>query len=149
MKPPNPREYVSDPAKRAADIINGFIHFVPWDELKNKFLAIRLSDGGSDGTLYDSKLDAVRHQSDEKLCAYVAFRNCAAGTNAIEMERFLKWNRDAYDAGMRLPDPDHRTGGPEAFPTVQQYDSLRTRHLDHIFAHGAFDLSAFISQRQN
>lgn len=142
MLPPNPREFVSDAAKRCADIVNGYISFVPWDELKHKFIAIRLSDGGSDGTLYDSKRDAVRHQSDEKLCAYIAFRNLAGGMNPIEAERYLKWNRDAYDAGMRLPDPDHQSGGPDPFPTVDQYDSLRKSHVHSILAK-AIDLSQF------
>jgi hypothetical protein len=128
MKPPNPREPVEDAAKRCADIVNSFLAFVPWDELKNKWLAIRLIDGGHDGTLYDSKRDAVRHQSDEKLCCYISYRNCAAGISAIEAQRFLDFNRAAYDAGFRLPDPDDVTGGPDLFMPFGQYDDWRIYH---------------------
>lgn len=95
-----------------------------WDELKDKWMAIRLSDGGYDGSLYDSKRDAVRRQSDEFLCAYLCFRNMMSGVTPREMEIFLKWNRDAYDAGFRLPDPDDICGGPEVIMTTPRYDQI-------------------------
>ena len=100
----------SDAAKRASDNINAFRTFVPWDELKHKWMAVRLSDGGYDGTLYDSKVEAVKHQSNEFLCAYVAFKNLVGGATPKDMELFLKFNRDAYDAGFRLPDPSAQNG---------------------------------------
>jgi hypothetical protein len=118
---PKVRGY-SDEAKRASDIVNSYRTFIPWDELRNKWLAIRLSDGGHDGTLYDSKRDAVRHQLDEFLCAYVCFRNLIGGSTPKEMELFLKFNRDAYDAGFRLPDPDADSGGPEVLMTTALRD---------------------------
>lgn len=122
MKPPNPREYVSDAAKRCADIVNGYLSYVPADEIRTKWVAIRLADGGSDGNLYDSKQDAVRHQSDEKLCAYISYRNCMGGITPLEAEKYLQWNRAAYDMGARLPDPDDKTGGPDLFASTTQYD---------------------------
>jgi hypothetical protein len=112
----------SDAAKRASDIVNSYIAFVPWEELRTKVIAIRLSDGGYDGNLYDSKREAVRHQSDEFLCAYVFFRNLMGGASPREMEIFLKWNRDAYDAGFRLPDPMEVNGGPDLIMTTGRYD---------------------------
>lgn len=122
MDHPNPREHVSDAGKRASDIINSYLVFTPWDEIKGKWVAIRLSDGGSDGTLYDSKRDAVRHQSDEFLCAYVSYRNMMQGCTPHEMDRFLEFNRKAYDAGFRLPDPDAQSGGPDLYQSVSDYD---------------------------
>ena len=122
--PPDP---FSDDAKRASDIVNSYLSFIPFDELKNKWLAIRLSDGGYDGNLYDSKADAVRHQSDEFLCAYVCFRNLIGGATPREMEIFLRFNRDAYDAGFRLPDPDARSGGPDVLATTAQLDYYRNQ----------------------
>lgn len=122
MKAKNPRENVSDAAKRCADIVNSYLHFIPADEIRNKYVAIRLSDGGSDGVLYDSKRDAVRHQSDEKLCAYVCYRNCMGGITPFEAQKFLDWNRAAYDMGARLPDPDDQHGGPDLFASVGQHD---------------------------
>jgi len=114
----------SDAAKRASDIVNSYRSFVPWEELQNKWLAIRLSDGGYDGNLYDSKRDAVRCQLDEFLCAYVCYRNLVGGSTPKEMEIFLKWNRDAYNAGFRLPDPDEPSGGPDVLMTTAQHDYL-------------------------
>jgi hypothetical protein len=124
--PPTPRA-PSDAAKRASDIINAYRVFVPWDELKTKWLAIRLSDGGYDGNLYDSKRDAVRHQLDEFLCAYVCFKNLAGGARPSEMELFLKFNRDAYDAGFRLPDPDDQFGGRDVLMTTALRDFYRSQ----------------------
>ena len=122
--PPDP---FSDDAKRASDIVNSYLSYIPFDELKNKWLAIRLSDGGYDGNLYDSKRDAVRHQLDEFVCAYVCFRNLMGGATPKEMEIFLRFNRDAYDAGFRLPDPDGQTGGPEVLMTTAQHDFYRNQ----------------------
>lgn len=127
MADSHPHEKWSDAAKRASDIVNGYIAFMAWDELVHKWIAIRLSDGGHDGTLYDNKRDAVRHQSDEFLCAYVAMRNLVGGATPRDMEIFLKWNRDAYDAGFRLPDPMEVNGGPEVIMTTPRYDNLRNR----------------------
>jgi hypothetical protein len=115
----------SDAAKRASDIVNSYITFMPPEELKNKWVAIRLHDGGYDGTLYDSKQDAVKHQLDEFFCAYVCFRNLLAGAKPRDMELFLKFNRDAYDAGFRLPDPESATGGREVLMTTALRDYYR------------------------
>lgn len=123
----NPGTSVVDPSlvdagKRASDIVNGYRTFVDWEELRYKWVAIRLSDGGHDGTLYDSKADAVKHQLHENLCAYVCFANLVGGSDPYEMAIFLQFNRDAYDSGMRLVDPDSATGGPEALITTGQRD---------------------------
>ncbi len=120
-------EIYSDEARRASDIINAYVAFMDRDELRQKWIAIRLSDGGYDGTLYESKRDAVKHQIDEYLCAYVSFRNLQQGTSPREMEVFLRFNRDAYDHGFRLPDPDSNTGGPEVLMTTQQMDFYRNQ----------------------
>lgn len=134
----SPKIY-SDAARRCADIINQFVSTMSWDEVKHKWVAIRLSDGGFDGTLYDSKRDAVRHQTDEFKCAYIAFRNLPMGATAKEAEIFLDYNRRAYDAGFRLPDPDHVTGGPDLFLPTEQYDNLRAQHVK-------FDVQRIIAQ---
>jgi hypothetical protein len=68
------------------------------------WMAIRLSDGGSDGIFYDRRADAVRHQLHEKLCAYVKIPPGAMTPKEAEM--FLGYHRALYDAGFRLPDPE-------------------------------------------
>lgn len=115
------QEY-SDAARRAADNVNALLVFWNIDEIRNKFMAVRLSDGGYDGTLYDTKRDAVRHQTNEFQCAYVCFRNLLNGVSYREMEIFLKFNRDAYDKGFRLADPDDAHGGRDVLMTTAAHD---------------------------
>lgn len=68
------------------------------------WVAIRLSDGGSDGVVYDRREDAVRHQLHEHQCAY--FLLPVIPVTPFECEVFLKYNRQLYDAGLRMGDPD-------------------------------------------
>lgn len=91
---------ISDDGRRAADAIN--VHRVAG--AVGRFVAIRLSDGGSDGQAYDTKADAVRHQLHERQCAYVCVPPAPA--TAAEMTRYLQLHREAYDAGYRFSDPD-------------------------------------------
>lgn len=65
------------------------------------WVAVRLSDGGSDGHLYRSKADATRHQLHERQCAYI----CLGPDMKIgELHRYLELNEQVYDAGGRLAD---------------------------------------------
>jgi hypothetical protein len=116
---------LKDAGKRASDAVNCYITFQPWDELRRKWIAIRLSDGSSDGVLYDTKRDAVRHQLHEMQCAYVAFINLPGGSSPRDMSIFLAFCRDAYEAGFRLPDPDAQTGGLDVLMTSGQRDYYR------------------------
>lgn len=104
---------IIDAAKRASDIVNKAVLGNAFDMVSHKWIAIRLADGGSDGVLYDTRRDAVRRQSDEFQCAYVALRNLRQGAQPEQMARFLQFSRDAYDAGFRLTDPDAPAGGAE------------------------------------
>lgn len=112
---------VDDSAKRALDVIRGMVTFTSWDTRvrDTPYVALRLSDGGSDGVMYQTKRDAVRHQLHETLCAYFSFRNAPNGFSSVrDAAVFLAWNRAAYDAGMRMPDPDDAAGGQDlAMPT--------------------------------
>lgn len=74
------------------------------------WIAVRLSDGGSDGNLYPSKGDAVRHQLVREQCAYI--RIPPTGMNPAEAENQLKWVRALYAAGMDLADPDLQVQQP-------------------------------------
>ena len=121
------KEFI-DAGKRASDIINGLITAHPWDDIKDKFVAIRIGDGSSDGVIYDTKADAVRHQSHEQQCAYVGFRNLVGGATPKEMAIYLKFNRDAYKAGMRLIDPDNqRNPVQDLLIPAKGYDEMRNR----------------------
>lgn len=110
----------TDAARHASDAVNLHISAIGFDAV-GKWVAIRLSDGRNPGnTLYDSRLDAVRHQSDEKLFAYVAIP--PSGLNVCAAESFLKTNRMLYDAGFRLADPDDVHGGKQVIPRLTRED---------------------------
>lgn len=107
----------SDAAKRISDAT--MLHWVALHWACTKYwVAFRLEDGRSpdNNTLYDSKRDAVRHQSDEFLSMYVKLH--PGGHNVCETEAMLKFTRQAYLNGYRLPDPDHRHGGPDLIPRI-------------------------------
>lgn len=69
-----------------------------------KWLAVRLSDGSSDGIPYDSRPEAIRHQFHEQLCCYLQVT--PDGITPSDAYRFIRLNRALYDAGYRLADPD-------------------------------------------
>lgn len=69
-----------------------------------RWLAIRLSDGGSDGVPYDSRRDAILHQLHESLCAYVKIPK--DNMPEVEAIRWLEIQRQLYDNGLRMIDPE-------------------------------------------
>lgn len=112
----------SDAARHACDAVNLHISALGFDAC-GKWVALRLRDGRSDDALYDSKQDAVRHQSDEKLCAYVCIP--PNGMTECRAESFLTTMRKLYDAGWRLTDPDAKNGGPDLIPRSSIEDQTR------------------------
>jgi len=106
---------VDDAAKRAYDQVRLRAVFTDWGTRMNSpYMAIRLSDGDSDGVMYESKLTAVRHQLHERQCAYFSFRHAPDGfASPRDAAVFLAFHRAAYDNGFRLPDPDDTHGGPD------------------------------------
>ncbi len=128
---------VDDAAKRFYDVVQNTVVHNDWDTLTHyPYLAVRLSDGGSDGKLYATKQEAVRHQLHEQLCAYYSFRNAPTGFSALPMKGwreaaiFLAFNRAAYDAGFRLVDPDHFNGGPDlVMPSSSEHLHNQLRRL--------------------
>jgi hypothetical protein len=110
----------TDAAKRVSDAVN--LHMLAsdagwaWENVRGQFMAFRLEDGRSDGTLYPTKLDAVRHQYDEFTCMYLKLH--AGGMSVCEAEIMLKIHRQAYSNGFRLADPDHKSGGRDIIPRM-------------------------------
>lgn len=104
---------LTESGKRASDVINEIRAHHTWDELRMKWVAIRLSDGSSDKVLYDTRADCVKHQTHEQYCWYVAFRGLAGGANPRECAIMLLFYREAYEAGFRGTDPDAPHGGSD------------------------------------
>lgn len=108
--------------------INGRITFYgPW-ELRSKWMAFRLSDGTGPGDVFDTKLQAVRHVSNELYYCFFTFARALGGVNPRDMQIFLNMSRAAADsAHVRLADPDHKTGGLDAFRSVDMHDQIMGR----------------------
>lgn len=96
----NPLFTYSDAARRCAGIVNDAVG----EGYRGWWLAIRLSDGGSDGVIYEHRAAAIYHQLHETLCAYVQVP--WDGMSLREADFFLKFHRDCYDKGFRLIDPE-------------------------------------------
>lgn len=115
---------VSDAARRMSDTVNGVLTFHSRDwEIKDCWMAFRLSDGGSDGVVYDSRRAAIDHQVHETLCAYFSFRNVGSA-NPRDCQIFLDMHRAAYDAGMRLAEPE----APQLIVPTGYHDFLTGRN---------------------
>ena len=87
-----------------------------------KWIAVRMSDGKTDGNIYDTKSDAIRHQLHEFQCAYIKVP--LGGMPASHATRFLAVNRKLYDAGARIADPDAEVIMPY---TKEEYTNIFTR----------------------
>lgn len=113
-------ERFSDASKRCADWYQ--LHRMA-DPLGNigKWFAVALSDGSSDGTLYDSRRDCITHQKHNEF--YYAYIQIVPSNMTIgEAEVFLTTQRRMYDVNVRIIDPDLPNGGPEMIPRMSNED---------------------------
>jgi hypothetical protein len=100
-EPPSPFG-PSSAGKRVADAINLHVAVLPSEELiRGRWVAVRLADGHTNGTAYDSRYGAVR---DHHLLtmAYAYPRIPLDGCTPRMGETLLDLWRRAYDAGLRL-----------------------------------------------
>lgn len=112
-----------DAAKRAWEQLKNIAVHTDWETRMHSIVTIRLSDGHCDGTLYESKREAVKHAgNNEHYFAYFSFRSSPNGfASPRDAAVFLEYHRQAYDNGWRLPDPDAKDGGPDMImPTPQE-----------------------------
>lgn len=117
-----------------SDAINSRLTFSdPW-EIRNCWMVFRLQDGTTDGNLYDTKSDAIRHVSDYKYWAFFCFRNAMGGVRPFDCQIFLEYHRHLYRNGGTLPDPDGRnsrtgkiSGGPDLIIPTGLYDKIMNR----------------------
>lgn len=91
-----------DAAKRMRDVIALHQVALSNDELMlGRFAAVRLSDGGSDGTAYESIVEAIRFQLHETLCGYFRIPPNPARWGEAVCDSLLWYVRTRYDAGYR------------------------------------------------
>lgn len=79
-------------------------------DVVGRWLAVRLSDGRTDGNIYDLKADAVRHQLLPQQCAYVCIP--LEGMTPRQAAIYLSFIEQLYDAGADLADPDRQVQMP-------------------------------------
>lgn len=112
----------SDTARRVADQYQQ--HREHNDRSIGAWMAARLSDGTSDGVLYETRRDAVRHQHhDEQQYAFINIR--PNGMSVCAAASFMRTCRMAYAGGFRLTDPEHRAGGRVLIPRLTYEDQRR------------------------
>src|ERR1700761_237741 len=80
----------SDAARRVSDTLNmhwsAALAMANWDGIIGRWVAFSLSDGTGGMQLYDSKRDAVRHQSDENLFFYLCLVPGGMGICEAELQ---------------------------------------------------------------
>lgn len=112
----------SDASKRTSDEYQ--LHRIGRPDAIGHWFAVRLSDGTSDHVLYSLRREAVRHQRhDEMWYAFLQIR--PSGLSICEAASFLRTARMAYDAGFRLTDPEHRSGGRQLITRLGLEDQRR------------------------
>jgi hypothetical protein len=83
-----------DKGQRCSDLVRQHLLDDP-ENAKQSWVAIRLSDGGSDGTLYPNKETAVAFQLHETQCAYL--RVLPGGIPPREATSFLYHTAQLYE----------------------------------------------------
>lgn len=112
----------TDAARHCSDAVNLHLAAIGLEAMR-QWVAVALADGRSDGVLYATKRDAVRHQADEQLCAYACIS--PGGMNPCQAESYLRTHRELYRAGFRLADPDASHGGRQVIPRLTVEDQGR------------------------
>jgi hypothetical protein len=68
-----------------------------------RFIAVKLADGRSDKTLYDTRSAAVSHQLSPEYCCFLQVH--PGGMTTAEADRVLDYWRQMHDGGFRSNDP--------------------------------------------
>jgi hypothetical protein len=98
-----PRTKHEDTGRRASEAVGNHLEHNR-EEAIDSWIALRLSDGGTDGGLYPTKSLAVAHQIHEHQCAYMVI--LPGGISAKDAEAYICIMRQAYNNGVPLAHPD-------------------------------------------
>lgn len=90
----------SDAARRMSDEITLAL-IADRDGTAGKFMAFRLSDGGTDGVRYDRGSDAARYQLHPKQCVYLQIDRAGLGARGCAV--MLETARRMYDSNRYDP----------------------------------------------
>lgn len=108
MKPPRNYQLKNgDAARRFFDALNLHRTVLTMDEiLAHRFLAVRLSDGGTDNTVYESRAAAI-HANRNAPSRIFTFPVPLERLSLQACDALLTYVRGCYDAGTR-EDPRHQ-----------------------------------------
>ena len=114
----------TDAAKRLSDTYRLHRLADPIGSIGHWFAA-SLSNCDSDRTIYDTRRDAVTHQHHDELY-YFYVQIIPSDMNPCQAESHLSGQRTMSNAGIRLTDRDHHSGGRVMIPrlTVEDQQSL-------------------------
>lgn len=121
-----------DAAKRMSDTVN--LHLVAASDILDvvgKWVAFKLEDGTTDGSLYDRKDDAVSHQSIPKRCCYLKIT--PDGITEKDAGTFLKVNRHPY---IDTTAPEHVIN-PSLYPRYSNLSAQQKAALNRQLRRGA------------
>ena len=106
---PEQQQEVADRARRCSEAVT-LAFLGQGNGVVGRWLAVRLSDGATDGNVYDTKRDAIRHQLHEQQCAYLCIPR--EGMTVKQADTYLRFTEGLYQAGYRLADPDQHMHMP-------------------------------------
>lgn len=119
---------IEDAARRICDVYNATLNHYIQENIAHCWMSFTLQDGRSDGRLYGSKLDAVRHVPNEHRYLFLCFRNALGGVNPRDMQIYLNMCRAVeLSPGVKFAQPDSRDGGPQPIVPADMYDHLMGR----------------------
>jgi hypothetical protein len=102
----------SDDCKKLSDSVN--MHMLAGNA--GQFAAYKLQDVSTNNTVYPNRKEAVRilwPNQDYYFFVWVP----PGGMDLLEAATYLQYNRDLYEAGMKMPDPDDAVS-PDSIPTM-------------------------------
>jgi hypothetical protein len=98
---------IQEAGQRMSDTVNNVRMSADWDDIKNGWMAFKLEDGTSDGTIYDNKNDAVWYlRNKASKYFYLTLRNCMHGMSPREATQVLAMTRVQAERGRYNPVPD-------------------------------------------
>lgn len=96
---------IDDAGKRFAEIVSNIRMSNDWDDIKNSWIAVKLEDGSCDGTVYDTRAEAIKFNTNKaNKYFYVALRNAIHGLTAKEATLMLAMVRTQAARGRYHPE---------------------------------------------
>jgi hypothetical protein len=114
----------TDDARRVSDTTRLAWTVYGYDGFVSKWMSFSLQDGSSNSEVYPSKLDAMRHTSNEYHHMFLVMH--PGGMSECEAEIMLTVHRNARRKAIAMPRLDLPNGGPDLIPRIG-HDKIRNQ----------------------